>query len=78
MRFKDIRAVDLLWNTLVGLTVLFVVGKLGGAIDWPWWAVLSPLFVPLSLGWAIFLVLFLFWFSVILYHRLRKHLKDKA
>ena len=77
MRLKNIRAVDLLWNLLVGLTVLFVVGKMGGMIDWPWWAVLSPFFVPLSLAWVVFIALFVFWFVVIFYHRLSKYMKEK-
>ena len=77
MRWKDVQAVDLLWNLLVGLTVLFVVGKVVGYIDWPWWAVLSPFVVPLSVAWIVFIALFVFWFVVILYHRLSKRLKDK-
>lgn len=77
MNLKHVRAVDLLWNLLVGLTVLFVVGKVVGYIDWPWWAVLSPFVVPLSVAWIVFIALFVFWFVVILYHRLSKRLKDK-
>lgn len=77
MRFKDIRAVDLLWNLLIGVTVLFSVAKLTGWIDWPWWAVLSPFVVPLSLAWLVFIALFVFWFIVILQHQVRQYLKGK-
>lgn len=77
MRFRDIRAVDLLWNILVGLTVLFTVSKLSGLIDWPWWVVLSPFAVPITAAWAVFIGLFVFWFAIYFYERLREYLKDK-
>jgi len=77
MRWKDVQAVDLLWNLLVGLTVLFTVGKLVGYLDWPWWAVLSPFVVPLSVVWIVFMALFVFWFCVTFYYRLNHYLKDK-
>ena len=35
------------------LTILFIGLKLGGVIDWSWWWVLSPMWLPI----AIFLVL---------------------
>lgn len=77
IQWRHVRAADLLWNLLIGLTVLFVVGKVVGFIDWPWWAVLSPFFLPLSVAWIVFVALFVFWFVVILYHRLNKRVKDK-
>ena len=77
MRFRDIRAVDLLWNLLLGLTCMFIVCKVVGVLDWPWWAVLSPFVVPLSIAWLIFIGLFVFWFAVLFYHRFCQLLKDK-
>lgn len=38
------------------LTLLFVGLKLSGHIDWPWWLVLSPMLAPLSLVFAMALV----------------------
>lgn len=31
------------------LAVLFIVLKLGKVIDWSWWWVLSPLWIPLGI-----------------------------
>ena len=43
----------------IGLTgvlfVVFLVLKLTGNIDWSWWWVTSPLWIPLALGACIFL-----------------------
>lgn len=39
------------------LTVLFIGLKLGHVIDWSWWWVLSPLWIPL----AILLLVLLVW-----------------
>ncbi len=36
------------------LTVVFVCLKLGGAIDWSWWIVLGPLWIPLAIGIAFY------------------------
>ena len=38
------------------LTILFVIGKMMGAITWSWWLVLAPLWAPLVLLLVIFLV----------------------
>lgn len=32
--------------TLTAFLILFVGLKLGGVIDWPWWLVLAPFWVP--------------------------------
>lgn len=29
--------------------IVFIVLKLAGVVDWPWWVVLCPLWVPLAL-----------------------------
>lgn len=42
--------------TLSLLLVAFVVLKLCGVIDWSWWWVLSPLWIPLSILIQILLV----------------------
>jgi hypothetical protein len=42
------------------LTIVFIVLKLTGYIDWSWWWVLSPLWVGLALLVLVFLILFLF------------------
>ena len=42
--------------TLSLLLVAFVVLKLCGVIDWSWWWVLSPLWIPLSILILILLV----------------------
>lgn len=36
------------------LGLLFIGLKLGGAIDWPWWWVLAPLWGPLALAGVFF------------------------
>lgn len=35
------------------LTILFIGLKLGKVITWSWWAVLSPLWLPLALALVI-------------------------
>jgi len=42
------------------LTIVFIVLKLTGYIDWSWWWVLSPLWVGLALLALVFLILALF------------------
>lgn len=45
-------------NTSIGLElllVLFIGLKLTGYIDWSWWWVLSPIWIPLSIVAVIFL-----------------------
>jgi hypothetical protein len=39
------------------LFVVFLVLKLTGAVDWSWWWVLSPLWLPAALGLALLVVL---------------------
>lgn len=41
------------------LTVLFIGLKLTNYINWSWWWVLSPLWIPLALTVLILLVLFI-------------------
>lgn len=37
------------------LTIVFITLKLIGTIDWSWWWVLSPLWIPVALGLFIIL-----------------------
>jgi len=46
--------VDLNFYSL--LTIVFVIAKLGGFIDWSWWVVLSPILVTTVIA-TVFLVL---------------------
>ena len=43
------------------LTILFIGLKLTNHINWSWWWVLSPLWIPLSLGLLFIITLFLCW-----------------
>jgi hypothetical protein len=45
------------------LFVLFLVLKLTGNIDWSWWWVTSPLWIPVALAFSFLIILM---FSVIL------------
>jgi len=46
----------------VGLTgvlfVVFLVLKLTGNIDWSWWWVTSPLWIPVAIALSIFVIVF--------------------
>jgi hypothetical protein len=39
------------------LTLLFIALKLTGFIDWSWWWVLSPLWIPTSIALLIFAIM---------------------
>jgi hypothetical protein len=41
------------------LTLIFITLKLTGYIDWSWWLVLMPLFVPVILIFAILVTMLL-------------------
>jgi hypothetical protein len=38
------------------LAILFIGLKLGGVIDWSWWWVLAPIWVPFALIVVVFIV----------------------
>lgn len=40
------------------LTIVFITLKLTSVIDWSWWWVLSPLWIPAAVILAVFLLLF--------------------
>lgn len=39
------------------LTIVFIILKLIGKIDWSWWWVLSPLWITFTLGMLIFILI---------------------
>lgn len=39
---------------LFTVTIVFICLKLGGAVDWSWWIVLGPLWMPLALYLAVY------------------------
>lgn len=41
-------------STVVG--IVFIILKLCGVIDWSWWAVTAPIWVPLGLALVIVLI----------------------
>lgn len=41
------------------LTIIFVIAKLFGVVDWSWWLVFSPLFATIVLFLIILLVVFI-------------------
>ena len=59
------------------LTLLFVALKLTGNIDWSWWWVLSPMWLPFILGVAVFGIIYvgIMIFAVII--TLIEHYNDK-
>lgn len=40
------------------LLLLFIGLRLGGVIDWSWWWVLSPLWIPLAVAVVVMLIAF--------------------
>lgn len=40
------------------LTLLFIGLKLTGYIEWSWWWVLCPIWIPLSIGFGLFGIVF--------------------
>ncbi len=55
------------------LFLIFLVLKLVGVIDWSWWWVTSPIWIPIALGVVIFIVAFIVLF-IINYRRNKKNL----
>lgn len=41
------------------LFLIFLVSKLTGLIDWSWWWVTSPIWIPLVFGLALFIIILL-------------------
>lgn len=38
------------------LTIVFIILKLTNVIDWSWWWVTAPIWIPLSIGIAIIVI----------------------
>ncbi len=38
------------------LTIVFIILKLTNYIDWSWWWVLAPLWIPITAGLGVFIV----------------------
>ncbi len=42
------------WGSfLPALTLIFITLKLTGTIDWSWWWVLAPLWIPIAIGCVV-------------------------
>lgn len=50
-----------MWFWEVVLFLIFAILKFTGIVDWSWWLITAPLWIPLlalsALGWVIFLKL---------------------
>lgn len=57
MSDNETRYAGLSWSGLLG--VAFIVLKLTHVINWSWWFVLMPFYVPLVLALVIFAVIFI-------------------
>jgi len=44
-------------NLVPTLTLMFVILRLSGYIDWSWWWVFSPFWIPPVIGIALYLLL---------------------
>jgi hypothetical protein len=50
---------------LLVTTVVFVCLKFGGAVNWPWWIVLGPLWMPTALYLGVYVAVFLIMFTIV-------------
>lgn len=57
------------------LLLTFIILKLVGVIDWSWWWVLSPIWIPVALLLAVSILLFVV-YRIIKYFRLKNGLKN--
>lgn len=46
------------------LTILFIALKLTNVVDWSWWGVLAPIWVPAAIGIVVLLIMG-FWFFIL-------------
>lgn len=58
---KEIEGINIKFSGLLTtlLTVLFIGLKLTNHIDWSWWWVLAPLWIPTSLVLLVIIILFI-------------------
>lgn len=45
------------------LTIVFIVLKLTGYIDWSWFWVISPILVPILFGIGLLIIIVIAWFA---------------
>jgi len=45
---------------LPALSIVFVIAKLIGLIDWSWWLVFAPVYGPVGLWLAIMFIIYIF------------------
>ena len=45
------------------LAIVFITLKLCGVIDWEWWLVLAPIWVPMAI--ALIVLLFMFFWAIV-------------
>ena len=48
-------------SILTVLALIFIVLKLVGLIDWSWWWVLAPFWIPLAFALVIVAIVFVVW-----------------
>lgn len=57
------------------LLLTFIILKLVGVIDWSWWWVLSPIWIPVVLLMAASILLFVV-YKIVKYFRLKNGLRN--
>lgn len=57
------------------LLLTFIILKLVGVIDWSWWWVLSPIWIPVVLLMAVSILLFVV-YRIVKYFRLKNGLRN--
>ena len=57
------------------LLLTFIILKLIGVIDWSWWWVLSPIWIPVVLLMAVSILLFVV-YRIVKYFRLKNGLRN--
>lgn len=58
---KETNVVAPSFLTLLGL--LFIALKLMGYINWSWWVILAPIWIPIFIGFSVLLGIVLFAFK---------------
>ena len=54
---KKNKVMDIGLNFSEALVIVFVVLKLTGYIDWSWWMILSPFWIPIAITLAVIVIL---------------------
>lgn len=66
------------YGGLLGLVfIVFLVLKLCGVIDWSWWWVTAPLWIPLSISLVVFVICSLLIGVIEIWERSRKSKRDQ-